>query len=104
MGKTDTTLRADDDAAADAAVKQVVEKGLFAARSRVEFEIDILWDTVRDLERWVATRKRTAVSPSYEQLERAYRSAAAESRARPRLRTSRRLLLAAYERRPILVS
>jgi hypothetical protein len=101
IGENDTTRRADDDAAADAAVMCVVDKGLFAARSRIEFEIDIVWDTVRDLQRWVSTRKRTEIRPSYKQLERAYRNAAEESRARPRLRTTRRLLLASYERRPL---
>lgn len=101
VGKNDTTCRAEDDAAADAAVRHVAREGLFAARSRVEFDIEIVWDTVDDLERWVSTRTSTRVTPSYEQLEHAYRRAAARSQVRPRLRTTRRLLLAAYERRPL---
>lgn len=99
IGWTDTTIRAEDDAAADAAVARVVGDGLFARGSRVEFDIEMSWDTVRDLEGFVAKRKSTRVTPSYEELERAYQRAAVGSTARPRLRTGRRMVLAAFERR-----
>jgi hypothetical protein len=98
IGYTDTTGRSDDDAAADAAVAWVVDEGLFALRRRVEFDIEILWESVRDLERYMMTRARTRVTPSYEELERAQQRAATGSDARPRLRASRRVVLAAFDR------
>jgi hypothetical protein len=98
IGQTDTTGKAQDDAAADAAVARVVDEGLFARRSRVELDVEIFWDSVDDLQRFVATREGTRVTPSYEELKNAYRSAAAGLRTPPRLRTSRRLVLAAFER------
>jgi len=98
IGKTDTTARAQDDAAADAAVRLMVDEGLFALRRRVEFDVDILWDTVGDLERFIAKRT-TRVSPSYAELERAYQKASVGSNAPPQLRTNRRLTLAAFGRR-----
>ncbi|MGH9312676.1 MAG: hypothetical protein ACRD09_06565 [Vicinamibacterales bacterium] len=99
IGQTDTTGRAQDDAAADAAVAQVVDERLFASRSRVEFNVEIFWDTVRDLKCYMATRETTRVTPSYEELERAYQSATGGSNARARLRTTRRVMLAAFGRR-----
>jgi hypothetical protein len=99
IGQTDNTGKAPDDAAADAAVKRVVGEGLFASRCRAQFDVEIVWDTVRDLQRYMATREGTRVTPSYEELERAYQRAAVASKARPRLRTCRRLVLAAFERR-----
>jgi hypothetical protein len=99
IGHTDTTGRSEDDAAADAAVARAVDEGWFTSRSRVEFDLEIFWESVRDLECYMATRKSTHVTPSYEELERAYRSAPIVSNMRPRLRASRRLMLAAFDRR-----
>jgi hypothetical protein len=99
IGHTDTTARSEDDAAANAAVAWAVDEGLFASRSRVEFDIEILWESVSDLERYMMTRASTRVTPSYEELERSYQSAAVGSNARPRLRASRRVMLAAFDRR-----
>jgi hypothetical protein len=46
----------------------------------------------------MATRETTRVTPSYEELEEAYRSASGRANARPRLRSSRRMVLNALER------
>jgi hypothetical protein len=94
IGQIDTTGRTQDDAAADAAMAQVVVEGLFASRDRVEFDVEIVWNTVRDLKGYMATRESARVTPSYEELERAYQSA----RSGLRLRTSRRVVLAAFDR------
>jgi hypothetical protein len=99
IGRMDTTGRIEDDAAADAAVARAVHEGLFAERSRVELEVEMFWDTVHDLERFAATRESTRVFPSYEELEKAYRSTVAGLTTAPRLRTTRRLVLTAFERR-----
>jgi hypothetical protein len=98
IGHIDPTARAEDDAAADAAVSRMVHEGLFAVRSRTEFDIEIVWESVRDLNSYMATRQSSRVTPSYEDLERAYQSVAAGSPVRPQLRASRRLMLAAFDR------
>jgi len=67
IGTTDTTGRAPDDAAADAAVAWTIDQCLFTRHSRVEFDVDMVWDTVHDLERFMAKRI-TRVSPSYAEL------------------------------------
>jgi hypothetical protein len=99
IGQTDTTGWAQDDAAADAAVAHVLAEGLFAPRGRCEFDVEIFWDTVRDLKSYMATRETTRVTPSYEELEKAYLSATGGSNTGARLRASRRIVLAAFDRR-----
>lgn len=98
VGYTDTAGRAQDDAAADAAVALVSAEGLFAPRSRVEFDTEIVWDDVSDLKSFVTKREGTRVTPSYDELERAYRTAARDSNARPRLRAGRRIVLSTFDR------
>ncbi|SRR6266545_3940382 len=98
IGHTDTSPRSEDDAAADAAAAWAVKEGLFVLRRRTELDVDIFWDSVPDLEDYMATRTSTRVTPSYLEIERAYQTLVAESTIRPRLRTSRRLLLVAFDR------
>lgn len=97
VGYTDTTSRIDDDTAADAAVATAMAEGWFSVRAQDAFEVEIFWDSVHDLERWVATRPSTRVSPSFEELETIYRKVAAANGDK-RLRAMRRLVLGSYTR------
>jgi hypothetical protein len=96
VGYTDTTSRADDDVAADAAIATALTNGWFAARAQNAFEVEIVWDSVDDLASWAATRQSTRVSPSFEELEAIYRRTAVAS-GRPRLRAWRRMILGSYK-------
>lgn len=97
VGYTDTTSRADDDTAADAAVAAALAHGWFTVRAQDTFDVEIVWDSVHDLERWAATRPNTRVSPSFEELEAIYRRAAGANGER-RLRAVRRMILGSYAR------
>jgi hypothetical protein len=96
VGHTDTTSRADDDVAADAAIAAALAHGWFTVRAQQRFDTEIVWDSVADLARWAATRASTHVSPSFEELERIYRRGADGER---RLRAPRRMILGSYARR-----
>ena len=96
VGYTDTTSRADDDVAADAAVAAALAHGWFTVRAKETFDVEIVWDSVADLARWAATRASTRVSPSFEELETIYRRGANGER---RLRAPRRMILGSYARR-----
>jgi hypothetical protein len=97
VGYTDTTSRAEDDTAADAAVATALTRGWFTPRVQDAFEVQIVWDSVHDLQRWAADRTSTRVSPSFEELEAIYRRAGTQSE--PRLRSFRRMILGSYSRR-----
>jgi ubiquinone/menaquinone biosynthesis C-methylase UbiE len=98
VGYTDTTSRAADDVAADAAIVTALTKGWFTAIAQDAFEVEIVWDSVDDLASWAATRQSTRVSPSFDELERLYRRAATGHRY---LRSFRRMILGSYARRQV---
>jgi hypothetical protein len=97
VGYTDTTSRTDDDIAADAAVAAALAHGWFTVRAQDRFDVEIVWDSVHDLERWAETRQSTRVSPSFGELEAIYRRAAGAD-GESCLRGVRRMILGSYEK------
>ncbi len=62
-----------DDAASDAAIRKVVEDGWFARLSERHFDIEICWDTVREMEYHARDEGRIrSVDRSYAEVEKVY--------------------------------
>ncbi len=58
----------DDDHAADAAVSQVVRKGLFRRESRTQFQFDRVMDTVDEVRTWLGDFDQRRELPSHDPL------------------------------------
>lgn len=105
MGEVDATGMAMEDAAADCAMREVVEQGWFVPRRETQFEFDFYWDSVQEMASFIeASRRMKQVVPSYAHLEEVHRLLSPREPGRVRLRCRRRTLLAVYKKamlRPI---
>jgi hypothetical protein len=86
-----------DDAASDAAVREVVREGLFVARRTLELEYALWWDTADELHASFASWTRRHVTPPTATIERARRELEARGRG-TRLRSRGHLILSVYDR------
>ena len=99
VGDFDGTGAESDDAAADTAIRSVVEAGLFTRLRDKHFNIEFCWDTVSAMESHARQEGRiTSVSPSYAELEKACRDFSTGTSAIVRLRYRRSTMLAVYRK------
>lgn len=97
VGEVDATGYASDDAAADRAVRRLVDDEWFRSRGETRFEFDFYWDTVAEMRGFMETSERmTRVSPSYADLQGTLRKLRAAEGGRGRLRCRRPTMLAVY--------
>jgi hypothetical protein len=97
IGEVDATGMIADDAAADRAIRDVVEHGSFVPCRDIRFDFDFYWNSVPELASFIEGSKRMKqVVPSYAELEEVHRELSERSRAKVRLRCRRRTLLAVY--------
>lgn len=99
VGEVDAYGAAPDDAAADRAMRRVVEDGWFVPCRETHFDFDVFWDTVGEMASFIASSRRMQhVDPPYADLERIHRDLSSRAGARVRLRCRRPMLLAVYRR------
>ncbi len=101
VGEVDGSREAPDDAAADRAIRRVVENGWFVPCREGHFDFDIYWDTVSEMASFFmegSKRMRDPVTPSYADLEKAHRGLTSGAGGRVRLRYRRPMLLAVYRK------
>ena len=99
IGEVDGTGMVADDAAADEAIREVVDHGWFVLRRETRFDFEFYWDSVAEMSSFLKASKRMKqVVPSYAELEQVHRDLSAQHGAGVRLRCRRRTLLVAYER------
>jgi hypothetical protein len=99
VGELDDAGTVADDVAADRAVAQVVQEGWLLLREDARFDFDFYWDTVGEMASFIEdSRRMKLVSPSYEDLERIQREWCAKAGGRVRLRYSRTMMLAVYQK------
>ncbi len=99
VGEADASGMAADDAAADRAIGDAVERGWLLARRRVQFNFDFYWDSVREMATFIADSVRMKnVDPPVAELEKAVRELAARAKGRTRVRCRRATMLAVYRK------
>ena len=88
-----------EDAASDAAMQKVVEDGWFARLSEKQFDIEICWDTVREMESHARDEGRIrGVNRSYAEVEKIYDVLSKGVSASVSLRYCRPTMLNAYRK------
>ena len=99
IGEADAWGMADDDDDADRAIAEAVERGWFALRHETEFDFDFYWDSVREMESFMAGSVRMkSVAPPAAELEKAHRSLAEKGPGGARVRCRRPTMLAVYRK------
>lgn len=99
IGEVDATGVADDDDAADRAMRSTVSQGHFVARRKSQFGFDFYWDEVKEMESFIeSSRRMQRVRPSYTDCEKAHVALRAEGYERVRIRCRRQTSLAVYEK------
>jgi len=101
VGEADGTGMAADDAAADRAVGDVVERGWLVPGRRLQFSFDFYWDGIGEMESFVADSVRMKnVAPPFADLEKAVRELDETEPYRTRIRCRRETMLAVYRKAP----
>jgi hypothetical protein len=99
-GSVDDRAAAGDSAAADAAIRTVVESGVFRPLTNTRFETAYYWDSVEEMSEYLASRRhRMSMLPSQTHVTEVFDKTAGES-APARLRCRWRNQLNSYTRRP----
>lgn len=99
VGEADASGMAADDAAADRAIGDAVERGWFLLRRRVQFNFDFYWDSVHGMATFIADSVRMKnVVPPVAELEKAVRELAGRAPGRARVRCRRATMLAVYRK------
>lgn len=97
IGEVDASGMAADDAAADRAMQEAVDRGWFTLRRTEQFDFAFWWDTVPELTSFLdGSRRAKAVTPSHATLEATHRRLSAETAGPVRLRWPRRTALSSY--------
>ena len=99
LGEVDGTGMAAEDAAADAAIGEAVQRGWYVQRQESSFEFELYWDSVAEMRSFIASSKRMQhLFPSDADLENEVRRIGARPPRAIRLRCRRPTLLAVYEK------
>ncbi len=99
VGEVDASGTIADDVAADRAAAQLVQDGRYLLRQDARFEFEFSWDTVDEMASFMEGSMRVKqVTPSYADLEKVHREWGAKAGGRVRLRYSRTMMLAVYQK------
>ena len=97
VGEVDATGYSVDDAAADRAVRNVVDDGWFVPYEETRFDFEFYWNTVAEMKSFIEQSERMSrVCPSYADLERSLTDLSAAHGGKARLRCRRPTMLAVY--------
>jgi hypothetical protein len=99
IGAIDNSAGVPDDAAAERAIRQVVEDGWFVLSNDSRFQTEHLWDSVEEVASFMETRRhKMHVHPPYADLEKIHRDLSAGAMSRARLRCRWGAVLAVYRK------
>ncbi len=88
-----------DDAAADQAAREAVERKWFVPLAATELTFDVYWGDFREMEASIADSERmTDVTPSVAELERAHGGLLADGEDEARVRCRRTMMIAVYRK------
>ena len=99
IGEVDATGMANDDAASDRAMREVIERGWYVLLRDTRFEFEFFWNGVEEMASFIEGSKRMKqVLPAYAELEKVYRDLTARGRGGVRLRCRRPTMLTVYQK------
>jgi hypothetical protein len=101
VGEADAPTGAEDDRAADRSVREQTDGGWLLLRHQAQFDIRFYWDTISAMAEYMRTgRTVKRVTPSYADISAALQAASRRTGLPARLRCTRRMVLASYEKGP----
>jgi hypothetical protein len=101
VGEADAATGAEDDRAADRSVREQSDGGWLLLRHQAQFDIHFYWDTIPAMAEYMRTgRTVKRVTPSYADISAALQAASRRTGLPARLRCTRRMVLASYEKGP----
>ena len=99
VGGVDDSEEVPDDAAADRAIRRVIDDGWFVTRKHRPFDVEHYWDSVEEMASFIETRRhKLHVHPSYRDLEKIHHDLNAGAGGMARLRCRWRAGLGVYRK------